>query len=89
MKVPGVGKKTAERLIIEMRDKLESVPGDAPSAPPAGGRGVVEEAVQALQALGYKPADADKMIARAVQLEDKADSASQLIRAALQATVRA
>ena len=88
-RLPGVGKKTAERLIIEMRDKLESVPGDAPSAPPAGGRGVVEEAVQALQALGYKPADADKMIARAVQLEDKADSASQLIRAALQATVRA
>ena len=88
-RLPGVGKKTAERLIIEMRDKVEAVAGEPPAqASPSGGRSVVGEAIEALQALGYKPADAEKMIARAQQQADAADSASQLIKQALQATVR-
>lgn len=88
-RLPGVGKKTAERLIIEMRDKIDAVVDEAP-AQAAGPslRSVVSEAIEALQALGYKPADAEKMIKQAQQ-DEAADSASQLIRKALQATVKA
>ena len=86
-RLPGVGKKTAERLIIEMRDKLDVVADDLPVAPTGGGTSVVGEAIEALQALGYKAADAEKMIARAQQ-DEAADSASELIRRALQGTVR-
>lgn len=67
-KVPGIGKKTAERLVIEMRDKLKDWPeaheghsvttiGGA-----SGGNVATEEAVSALLALGYKPKDAEKAI---------------------------
>ncbi len=87
-RLPGVGKKTAERLIIEMRDKLDVVVDDVPVASSGGGGSVIGEAIEALQALGYKPADAEKMISRAQQGE-AADSASELIRRALQGTVRA
>lgn len=67
-KIPGVGKKTAERLVIEMRDRLKDWMGDvgitsteasvAPSAPSLS----PSQAVEALIALGYKPAQADKMV---------------------------
>ena len=87
-RLPGVGKKTAERLIIEMRDKLDVVVDDVPMASSGGGSSVIGEAIEALQALGYKPADAEKMISRAQQ-DEAADSASELIRRALQGTVRA
>jgi len=89
-RLPGVGKKTAERLIIEMRDKVEAITGDLPprQAAAGGGQSVVSEAIEALQALGYRPADAEKMISRAQQQADAASSASQLIKKALQATVR-
>ena len=88
-RLPGVGKKTAERLIIEMRDKVEASPGEQPAQQPvAGGQSIVSEAIEALQALGYKPADAEKMISRARQQAEDGSSASQLIRKALQATVR-
>ncbi len=88
-RLPGVGKKTAERLIIEMRDKVEASPGELPAQQPvAGGQSIVSEAIEALQALGYKPADAEKMISRAQQQSETGSSASQLIKKALQATVR-
>lgn len=87
VKVPGVGKKTAERLVIELRGKLAPQTGDlgeiplmASSAEPkldhAG------EAESALAALGYKPTDATKMVARAAKEQPDADSAT-LIRLAL------
>jgi Holliday junction DNA helicase RuvA len=88
-RLPGVGKKTAERLIIEMRDKIDDLILDAPGVPlVAGAQGAVSEAVEALQALGYKPADAEKMISRAQQQGDTLSTAAQLIKAALQASVR-
>ena len=88
-RLPGVGKKTAERLIIEMRDKIDAVAAEAPAqAAGAAAPSIIGEAIEALQALGYKPADAEKMI-RQAQQEEAADSASQLIRRALQSTVRA
>ena len=91
VKLPGVGKKTAERLVVEMRDRLAdwSGPADTASgAPRTAAPDVadpVEEAVSALIALGYKPQDASRMV-RAVDATDLATE--EIIRAALQATVR-
>jgi len=88
-RLPGVGKKTAERLIIEMRDKVEAPAGDGPLRQVAAvAQSAVSEAVEALQALGYRPAEAEKMISRAQQQDDAAASASQLIKKALQASVK-
>ncbi len=67
-RLPGVGKKTAERLIVELRDKVEklTLDHDQPmaqnSAVGRSSNSSVSEAIEALQALGYKPADAEKMI---------------------------
>jgi len=88
-RLPGVGKKTAERLIIEMRDKIDDLILDLPGEPlVAGTQGAVSEAVEALQALGYKPGDAEKMISSAQQQGDGQATAAQLIKAALQASVK-
>ncbi len=63
-KLPGVGKKTAERLLIELRDKVDLAGFEGHSDNPAGLNQAADEAVAALAALGYRPADADKMIAK-------------------------
>jgi Holliday junction DNA helicase RuvA len=87
-RLPGVGRKTAERLIIEMRDKVDALVGESPSPRIAtGGQSVVNEAIEALQALGYRAVDAEKMISRVNSRDDAGDSASQLIKKALQASV--
>ncbi len=60
-KLPGVGKKTAERLVLEMADRIPDTPSGAqivPLRPATPGN----EAHDALLALGYKPAEADKML---------------------------
>ncbi|MDJ0812527.1 MAG: Holliday junction branch migration protein RuvA [Woeseiaceae bacterium] len=85
VKIPGVGKKTAERLIIEMRDKIEKT-GGAPDAP----RVTVEasprsEAVDALMALGYKSGEVNKLIA---SLDTDGQSAEDIIRQALKQAAR-
>ncbi len=69
-RVPGIGKKTAERLIIEMRDRLDLDALDAPSdtlVAPATEEDPASEATQALVALGYKPQDATRMIRTVAQ----------------------
>ena len=72
-----------------MRDKIDVTAGDLPTQQAAaGGHSIVNEAIEALQALGYKPIDAEKMISRAQQQGESADSASQLIKQALQTTVK-
>ena len=89
IKIPGIGRKTAERLLIEMRDKLkeffvESTSGLSASANQSvagSSQLMLQEAESALIALGYKPQDAAKMI-QAVSQEDIV-SAEALIRAAL------
>jgi len=93
-RLPGVGKKTAERLIIEMRDKVDefaasdSLTGADSSSIPGSPRSFKKEAIEALQALGYKPLDAEKMINKVEQAGETIDSASSLIRKALQASVQ-
>lgn len=87
-RLPGVGKKTAERLIMEMRDKLDAI-GIQPVAAPAGlppgaeKQSAHDEAIEALLSLGYKPADASKMINKAAQ-SSSAQGAEDLIKEALQ-----
>jgi Holliday junction DNA helicase RuvA len=87
-RLPGIGKKTAERIIIELRDKLDNLPaGAAPGtgggAPPA--TSAVGEATNALVALGYKPQEAGRM-ARGVATPEM--GVEEIIRQALQSTVR-
>ena len=85
VRLPGIGKRTAERLIVEMRDRLEGV--GAPAGPgrtalPGGIQpSASTEAAEALVALGYKPADANRMV-QAVATEGQ--SSEQIIRGALQ-----
>ena len=81
-KVPGIGRKTAERLVIELRDKL---PKDIPlpastAAGPAAPGDPVSEAVSALVALGYKPNEASRAVRGA---STKGLSAEEIIRQAL------
>jgi len=76
-RLPGIGKKTAERLIIELRDKLDGIPISTPGidGEPASSN-PQSEAIQALTALGYRAADVGPMVRRV---------AEDIIRHALQA----
>jgi Holliday junction DNA helicase RuvA len=91
-RVPGVGKKTAERLIIEMRDRLDGLTLDCAAASVLGGATVAaggspaSEAASALVALGYKSVEAERMI-KGVAAEGLDSEA--LIRAALKAAAKA
>ncbi|HSW70286.1 MAG TPA: Holliday junction branch migration protein RuvA [Gammaproteobacteria bacterium] len=92
VRLPGVGKKTAERLIIEMRDKLSSwqpVPEilnfQNQNRNPLSGRSqIVQDAVSALIALGYKPQEASRAVSKA---DDGTQSSEDIIRRALREKV--
>lgn len=99
VKLPGVGKKTAERLLIEMADRIgqlegqfvpSSVGGAAPdpAAEPrkAAGHAPIEEAEAALISLGYKPQEATKAISR---VAEEGMTSQELIRLALRAMIPA
>lgn len=85
-RVPGIGKKTAERLVIEMRDKL----ADWCKTAPAGGNAlkqdnhsrhpILQDAISALVALGYKHPEANRTVTK---IDDGAASSEELIRRAL------
>lgn len=83
-RVPGIGKKTAERLIVEMRDKVETEEGGVELAARAsagsGSLNPTGEAVSALMALGYKPNEATRLV-RAID-SDGLDT-EEIIRQAL------
>jgi Holliday junction DNA helicase RuvA len=82
VRVPGIGRKTAERLLIEMRDRVKELAGAAASLPPAVGAAATaqHEAYGALEALGYKPAEIVRLLRR---VADDAASTEELIRRAL------
>jgi len=85
IKIPGVGKKMAERLVVEMRDRLSSVKTTSTTSPVTKDIATpVEDAISALIALGYKPADARSWV-QAVA-EDGLTS-EVLIRRALQSAL--
>lgn len=86
MRIPGVGRKTAERLIVEMRDRLEASAPKGQSAA-AAATGAEAEAYSALVALGYKPQEATKLL-KAVDTEGPALTTEEMIRRALQGAAR-
>ncbi|MBS3895308.1 Holliday junction branch migration protein RuvA [Silanimonas sp.] len=86
-RIPGIGKKTAERIVVELRDRAAELGGvggpvakgqPIPADPPS-------EALIALQQLGYKPAEAAKMVKDAFEAGDTAEA---IIRKALKAALR-
>jgi Holliday junction DNA helicase RuvA len=82
--VPRVGRKTAERVILDLADKLdELLPGarDAGGARPEGAH--AEDAVRALVSLGYHSSDAERAVRAALESNGKVATATELIRAAL------
>jgi Holliday junction DNA helicase RuvA len=84
-RVPGIGRKTAERLIVEMRDRLaapQAPPGSAASGAPVSAEA---EAYDALVALGYRPAEATRLLKAA---GPGTHSTEELIRRALQSAGR-
>ena len=91
VRLPGVGKKTAERLLIEMRDRLRDwhadgvAVGEGAATLPARAGDRLQDAESALIALGYKPQEAAKMIAA---VKDDSASSEELIRAALKKAVK-
>ncbi|MGV6859816.1 MAG: Holliday junction branch migration protein RuvA [bacterium] len=91
-RVPGIGKKTAERLIVEMKDRLGDMDGlmDATAVPagtpmPPVTVDAVAEAEQALVALGYKPQEASRMVA---SVETDGLGIEAIIKEALQAMLK-
>ena len=85
-RIPGIGKKTAERMVVELRDRAADLAGGGvPGAMAAGAGDPVADAVTALQQLGYKPAEAARM---ARETAAPGDEAATIIRKALQSALR-
>jgi len=84
-KIPGIGKKTAERIVVELRDRVDgmaaSLPGAAATGAPLDAAG---EATVALQQLGYKPAEVTRLVQKVAV---DGDSAEAIIRKALRAAL--
>ena len=93
IKLPGVGKKTAERLVVEMKDRFKGLGHDlfnSTSELPVADKSTIMssdtegEAVAALIALGYKPQEASKMVSKVAKPEDDSET---IIRNALRAAL--
>lgn len=94
VRLPGIGKKTAQRLIVEMKDRLndwqDDTAGNLEKTSTASDtlnteQDIIKEATSALIALGYKPVEAGKMISK---LDKQDQSSESLIKQALKNTVR-
>ncbi|MEO6104447.1 MAG: Holliday junction branch migration protein RuvA, partial [Pseudoxanthomonas sp.] len=83
-RIPGIGKKTAERMVVELRDNVFDL-GSNPLGSPSLPNDPQSEATIALQQLGYKPAEAVRMAREAVA---PGDDAAMIIRKALQSALR-
>ncbi len=83
-KIPGIGKKTAERMIVELRDRSAVLATPSQLGSKALPADALTEASIALQQLGYKPVEVSRMVKDAKQT----DSAEDIIRAALKSALR-
>ena len=83
-RIPGIGKKTAERMVVELRDRVVDL-GSNPLGSPSLPNDPQSEATIALQQLGYKPVEAVRMAREAVA---PGDDAAMIIRKALQSALR-
>jgi len=88
VRIPGIGKKTAERIVVELRERMDGY-GTAATGAGKGAAAVaadpLSEATVALQQLGYKPAEAQRMARQAFA---EGDVAEAIIRKALQSALR-
>ncbi|TLX23151.1 Holliday junction branch migration protein RuvA [Thermomonas fusca] len=84
-RIPGIGKKTAERMVVELRDRAADLAGGPITASSGLPGDPLSEAITALQALGYKPAEAERMAKKAAT---DGDAAETIIRKALQSALR-
>ena len=84
-RIPGIGKKTAERMVVELRDRAVDLAGGAIAQQPGQGLDPLSEAIIALQQLGYKPAEAERMAKKAA---GEGDTPESIIRKALQQALR-
>ncbi len=83
-KIPGVGRKTAERIVVELKDKLDAVTVEAERPAPSSPAGVEADVVSALVNLGYEARAAESAVAEA-RRETGAGNFEKLLRASLQA----
>lgn len=86
-RVPGIGKRTAERVVLELGERLTELGFGAAAGGDVGapGRGIEREAAAALEALGYRAADAERMVAA---VRGQVETTEALVRLALRATLR-
>ncbi|CAN4280355.1 MULTISPECIES: Holliday junction branch migration protein RuvA [unclassified Pseudoxanthomonas] len=84
-RIPGIGKKTAERMVVELRDRAADLMGTGVGGISALPADPQSEATIALQQLGYKPAEATRMARDATA---PGDDAATIIRKALQSALR-
>ncbi len=84
-KIPGIGKKTAERIVVELRDRVDGIATNLPGSPqPGAPLDASGEAAVALQQLGYKPAETARLVQKVAA---DGDSAETIIRKALRAAL--
>ena len=85
-KIPGIGKKTAERIVVELRDRLDGMSGAPGATPRATGAPLdaAGEATVALQQLGYKPVEVSRLVQKVAA---DGDDAEAIIRKALRAAL--
>ena len=83
--IPGVGKKTAERMVVELKDRVQELALDLPSAPPSG---EADDLVVAMVNLGYKARDAERAVEQARRESPEGDF-QEVLRAALAKLSRA
>ncbi len=84
-RIPGIGKKTAERIVVELRDRVDGMPLAASGTGLAVAKDPQSEASSALQQLGYKPVEVSRLIK---EVAAPGDDAEALIRKALKAALR-
>ncbi len=85
-KVPGIGRKGAERIVLELRDKIgapSGAAGAAPSAPAAGGPSWRDQVTEALTGLGYSGKQAEDAVSSVAASAPAAPEVSAMLRAAL------
>ena len=81
--VPRVGRKKAERLILDLADKLDAIGGDGEEGPSRSAGGASKDALRALVSLGYSSGEAEKGVRAALDAGGGELSAAELIRSAL------
>lgn len=81
-RVPGIGKKTAERIALELKDKIGKIATSTTGAKSTGAMGLANEVISALEALGFKRAEAEKTTLKVLQEKD-VDTVQVAIKKAL------